>query len=317
MSTFVISLDFEVFWGVADSRAINEYRKNIEGEWQAIPQMLALFCKYEIKATWATVGMLMCKNFAQWQEIRPSEFPSYFNKQSSTYTFGALAKEYPNLFFARPLVEQILATPGQELATHTYSHFYCDEPGATIEQFEADLACAVEVASIFNVKYSSLVFPRNQVSEEYLPAVKKAGIKVYRGNPKHWLFRDGHVPRGGIAGRAVRLADSWLPLTGPNVGVAGARNGLINVPASLFLRPWSRQMSVLEPFRLNRIKKAMTSAARSDGIFHLWWHPHNFGLNTNQNINALNEILQHFLRLKDIYGMRTARMDDFVNERCE
>lgn len=317
MSTFVISLDFEVFWGVADSRSINEYRKNIEGEWQAIPQMLALFRKNGIKATWATVGMLMCKNFTQWQEIQPLKFPGYFNKQSSAYAFGAVAKEYPNLFFARPLVEQILATPGQELATHTYSHFYCGEPGATIEQFEADMACAVEIGSILNVKYSSLIFPRNQVLAEYLPVVKKAGIKVYRGNPEHRLFRDGHIPPGGIAGRAIRLADSWLPLTGPNVGVATAHNDLVNIPASLFLRPWSRQLSALEPFRLNRIKQAMTSAARSDGIFHLWWHPHNFGVNTDQNIKALDGILQHFLQLKDIYGMRTARMDDFVKAGVE
>lgn len=60
MSSLVMSLDFELFWGVSDSRRINDYRQNVEGVWIAIPKMLALFRQYDIHATWAAVGMLMC-----------------------------------------------------------------------------------------------------------------------------------------------------------------------------------------------------------------------------------------------------------------
>lgn len=36
MSSLVISLDFELLWGVADSRTLASYRHNIEGVYVAI-----------------------------------------------------------------------------------------------------------------------------------------------------------------------------------------------------------------------------------------------------------------------------------------
>jgi hypothetical protein len=62
MSYFLISLDFELMWGVRDHRSIATYGKNILGVREAIPAMLAMFTKYRVKATWATVGMLLFDN---------------------------------------------------------------------------------------------------------------------------------------------------------------------------------------------------------------------------------------------------------------
>lgn len=302
----VISLDFELFWGVADSRTIAGYRNNIEGEWNAIPRMLRLFRQYGVQATWATVGMLMCRDHKQWREIRPSIMPGYLRQQCSTYLMDKVAFEYPKLFFARPLVEQILETPGQEVATHTYSHFFCGEKGATPEQFVADLACAQSVASDMGVRCSSLVFPHNQVRKDFVDELAKAGIHAYRGNPDHWLYHGGHFTPGGIAGRAIRFADAWLPLTGAHVAhVETSDNGPINVPASLFLRPWSSRLTAIESIRLARLKQAMTTAARQGGICHLWWHPHNFGVNMEPNIAVLESLLRHYCILRDQYGMRS------------
>ncbi len=308
MSSFVISLDFELFWGVADSRTVAGYRNNVEGEWDAVPRMLALFRQYGVRATWATVGMVMCRDHAQWREIRPSVLPGYLRQQCSSYSLDAVVHKYPRLFFARPLVEQILATPGQELATHTYSHFYCGEEGATPEQFTADLACAQTIAFDMGVRCRSLVFPRNQIRKEFVDVLAEAGIEVYRGNPDHWLYRDGHDTQSGIAGRVMRFADSWLPLTGMDIAHAAVVGGLVNVPASMFLRPWPRRLAMLEPLRLSRLKQAMTATARSGDIFHLWWHPHNFGVNLEKNLAVLESLLQHFNVLQDRYGMRSLPM---------
>jgi peptidoglycan/xylan/chitin deacetylase (PgdA/CDA1 family) len=297
-----------MFWGVANSRTIAGYRNNVEGEWDAIPRMLALFRQYDVCATWATVGMLMCRDHNQWREIRPSILPGYLRQQYSAYSLDKVAREYPKLFFARPLVEQILETPGQELATHTYSHFYCGEQGATPEQFSADIACAQVVASDMGARCGSLVFPRNQVRKEFVAELTKAGIQAYRGNPDHWLYRDGHITPGGIAGRAVRFADAWLPLTGAHVAYAVAANGLANVPASLFLRPWPSRLAALEPMRMARLKHAMTTAARQGRICHLWWHPHNFGVDVEQNLAVLESLLRHYCILQGQYGMRSLTM---------
>jgi hypothetical protein len=238
--------------------------------------------------------------------------PGYVRKELSAYSMDELARDHPDLFFARPLVEQILDTPGQELATHTYSHYYCNEAGASPEQFAADLACARMVAAEMGMRCHSLVFPRNQMAEEFLKVLPAAGIEVYRGNPDHWLYRNGDVVAGGLAGRAIRFADSCLPLSGKRVERMGGSGALVNVPASLFLYPCSDRYKVFAPMRLNRLKQCMTKAARSGGICHLWWHPHNFGINTEHNLALLESLLQHYRTLADKYGMQSSCMGDFA-----
>lgn len=311
MGSLVISLDFELFWGVSDSRTIQDYGKNVAGVWQAVPRLLSLFRNYEMRVTWATVGMIMCRDYRQWQEVRPAHMPGYVRTSCSNYEMGIPAMEHPELFFARPLVESILESPGQELGTHTYSHFYCDEPGATVEQFAADLHCAKFLASELGTVLTSLVFPRNQVRHEFLKAVEDAGIRVWRGNPLHPLYRNGHRAPGGVMGRALRLADSWIPVSGTRVTRPDSAEGMVNVPASLFLRPYSNALSKFDFLKLFRIKKDMTRAAANGGIYHLWWHPHNFGANLDENLFALENLLMHFKTLSDKFGMTSHSLADF------
>jgi peptidoglycan/xylan/chitin deacetylase (PgdA/CDA1 family) len=312
MSHLVISLDFELFWGVSDTRTVAGYGRNVRGEWDAVPRMLALFRQYGISATWATVGMAMCRNHAQWRDIRPAVMPGYRNGKLSPYSLDALVREQPRLFFARPLVEQILATPLQELATHTYSHFYCNEAGATPEQLTADLACAQSVAAELGVRYRSVVFPRNQIVDSYLSVLPRAGISVYRGNRDHWLYRDGDAVTGGLAGRAVRFADGCLPLSGNGSGHAAHSGELVNVPASFFLYPWTDRQGALAPMRLLRLKQGMTDAARTGRICHIWWHPHNFGAEVEKNLSVLESLLRHYQMLADRHGMQSRCMADFA-----
>ena len=56
--SFVISLDFELFWGVKDSKDIGQYWDNLAGVHLAVPKLLETFEKYNIHARWATVGFL-------------------------------------------------------------------------------------------------------------------------------------------------------------------------------------------------------------------------------------------------------------------
>jgi hypothetical protein len=313
MSTgkFIISLDFELFWGVNATHTLASYGSNVLGEWHAIPRLLALFRRHEVRATWATVGMLMCRHYKQWRAIRPTVLPRYTRANISPYAMDGLVKEHAKLFFARPLVEQIIATPGQELATHTYSHFYCNEPGATPEQFAADLVCARAIAAEMGVGFRSLVLPRNQVVKKFLSVLPGAGIQVYRGNSNHWLYRNGDAVAGGIAGRLARFADACIPLSGQRTMHVQVHSGLVNLPASLFLYPVASKLRALSAMRLDRLKRTMTSAAQAGGLFHLWWHPHNFGVNTDENVAQLESLLRHYRFLADTYGMQSHAMGDF------
>ena len=53
---FIISLDFELYWGIRDKRTIADYGKNLRNVHQVVPALLECFQRYGIHATWATVG---------------------------------------------------------------------------------------------------------------------------------------------------------------------------------------------------------------------------------------------------------------------
>jgi hypothetical protein len=87
---------------------------------------------------------------------------------------------------------------------------------------------------------------------------------------------------------------------------------LVNLPASMFLYPWSALFRPLLALRLRRLKQGMTAAARAGAVFHLWWHPHNFGINFDRNAAMLEEILRHYRYLAHRYGMESQCMGDFA-----
>jgi hypothetical protein len=132
---FTISLDFEIHWGVSDHRTIASYRENLENVPAVIHRTLKLFTERNIHATWAAVGMLFCKNKAElFSHVPGQNRPTYQNPKLSNYTVADIAGENEQtdpFHFASSLVKKIASTENQELATHTYSHYYCLEPGQT------------------------------------------------------------------------------------------------------------------------------------------------------------------------------------------
>ena len=318
MSALVLSLDFELFWGVTESKTLANYGANIAGVWHALPGMLKLFKKYNVHATWATVGMLMCKDFRHWSDLRPAILPTYNRDACLTYAFSSLAKAHPKLFFAPNLVEQILTTEGQELGSHSYSHFYCGETNATLDQFAADLACVKAIFSEYGQKPTSFVFPRNQIVDGYLQLLLSADFKSYRGNQSHALYRQGQLADMQFKNlaRVVKLVDAYLPLTGNHISVAqnSLAGQLVNLPASMFLRPVSK-FTALNALHLHRVKSGMLNAAKTQGVFHLWWHPHNFGRNPEANLHNLEMLLMYYRFLNQSYGMRSLSMSELA-EAC-
>jgi peptidoglycan/xylan/chitin deacetylase (PgdA/CDA1 family) len=311
---FVVSLDFELFWGVRDNRTLDSYRENLEGVWDAVPALLELFERLDIQATWGAVGLLMCDDPDEAQHYAPKERPAY--EQDNLSPYEGLAhispKEY-RLHFAPDLVRQILKTPGQELASHSFSHYYCAERGQDLSSFRADLAASIRISQEkFGVRPTSLIFPRNQLNPAYLPACEALGLEAFRGNTPGWLFRPRAERDERLFVRGVRLADHYLPLSGENRihPSRSAVGGLVNVPASRFLRPFDRKLELLDGLRLRRIMAGLTAAASSGQLYHLWFHPHNFGRDLKENLRFLGSILQHYHRLREAYGMTSLNMQN-------
>ena len=67
--TLIVSLDFELHWGVRDVKTVAQYRENLLGVRRAIPALLATFADYGIHATWATVGFLFFRKSSGTPEL--------------------------------------------------------------------------------------------------------------------------------------------------------------------------------------------------------------------------------------------------------
>jgi hypothetical protein len=178
------------------------------------------------------------------------------------------------------------------------------EPGQDAGAFEADLAAARAAAAAAGHDVTSLVFPRNQVNPDYLPLLRRNGFTVYRGNPDAWPYVA--LPAAGQTPvrRAVRLLDAHVPLvsTVPSSvdGHSGEGEELpVDVPATRYIRPWRPRTARFADLRVRRIGHEMREAARKGSIVHLWWHPHDFGADIDENLRMLERILQRFASLRD------------------
>jgi len=316
---FVTSLDFELMWGVRDKKDKTTYGKNIIGVHKVIPRLLEIFRRYDIKATFSTVGLLFFQTKQELLENIPTLKPLYNDPNLSPYNghFDILGDDFKHdlYHFAPILINEIQKYPEQEIGTHTFSHYYCLEQGQTIETFNEDIKSAISIANKYNVGLTSLVFPRNQFNDDYLKICLELGIFCYRGNEQSWLYKAKNGENENYFRRAFRLLDAYINLSGHNCYSDQYLKSKmpIDIPSSRFLRPFSNKTKNLDRLRLFRIKSGMTYAAKNDLTFHLWWHPHNFGINQDENFNFLEKILVHYQFLNTKYNFQSYNMSTLAN----
>ena len=152
-----------------------------------------------------------------------------------------------------------------------------------------------------NVDLKSFVFPKNEVNYEYLEVLKKYSFKAYRdSSPAKFkrIFFD----------RIFRLMNTFLKLSKYSVNTVEEHQGLKAIKGDRFLRPHT--FSFLNYLMLKRIKNEMTFAALNNSIYHLWWHPHNFGKNLDKNLDNLEIILKEYATLQKKFNMKSVCMKD-------
>lgn len=318
--TLVISLDYELMWGIIDVLTKDGYgQTHVKQVPEVINRMIALFEKYDVHATFATVGMIMYPNTTELLADIPHVHPSYKQSVMSPYEHDYIQQIKPEeecLFFQPDVVKEICNHSGMEMGTHTYCHYYCWAEGQTTEQFGADIKKAVEVAKRYGIELKSIVFPRNQVSDKHLAVCAKYGITSYRGNALRF-FNEPESKWEGIKNRICRLLDAYINVGGMTsipYDKLERKEGMLNVCASRMLRPYSPRLSFLESLRLRRIRKEMIHAAKKGEMYHLWWHPHNFGSNFKENLDFLESILQTYMLCSEKYGMRSCTMTELNNQ---
>lgn len=314
--TLIVSLDFELFWGMLDICPFEEYQPNVLGGRKAIPQLLKLFQKYNIHATWATVGLMFAENREELKRYfpEPQLRPSYANEALNPYTWfdniGANEQEAP-CFYAPSLIRLVSETPGQEIGSHTFCHYYCREQGQTVEQFAADMRAAKQIAADHGYDITSVILPRNQSEPEYNAVLRELGFTAYRDEEHDWI----HKLKWKTLLRALRLLDAYLPVTGYGGYTPGMENGLCNLVGTRVYRAIFPRLRFLEGLKLHRIKMQMRHAAKKGLTYHLWWHPHNLGLETPAHLAQLEALFAYYSELKEKYGMESLNMREAA-EKC-
>lgn len=316
---FCISLDFELLWGIFDKVGIRYTPEYFSNTRKIIPLMLEKFAESGIQATWATVGMLFAKNEEEWKAYSPDYLPSYRDKKYSAYEFVKTHGLKPEVHFAPELIQKIIDTPGQELGSHSYAHYYTLIRGQSPEQFREDLKATQKISKEkFGIGLKSLVFPRNHLNELYLGICLEEDYQFVRGNPKNWYWQE--TQHENFSKKLFRSADCFLPV--------GSKSSFkieeikifdgepLIIPASRILRPFNKGNGLMNSTRLNRIKKEMLKAAQLGEVYHLWWHPHNFGNDPVGSMKELDEVITLFHSLKNEYGMESLNMEG-IGERIK
>lgn len=302
---FIISLDYEKFWGVCFNKNINDYTKsNLEFVDTVFFKTLELFSKYNIKATFAIVGFMFLESKNDLEKFKDFRI-NYSDSNLCPYRKIKLGlKPAPHTLFAGNSLK-LLAESEHEVGSHTFSHFYCSQKGQTKEDFKLDL----ELFETINAKFpkpKTLIFPWNDVNEDYFDLISSFGYTHLRINDtESYLY---NFVNNSLFKRLLRFIDRYIPLTGTNYSKTYKKNNLTLNSHSRFFAPYLKPLSFLEGLKLKRMKSEMTECAKNGKDYHLWWHPHNFG-DGSKMLPQLEDILKHYQKLNKQYSFNSVRMD--------
>lgn len=298
---FLVSLDFELLWGVYDHETKESFHKQIVDARRGVVELLKLFDKYDVHATWATVGLIFMDDHTELQKYCPEIKPIYKRAELSAYShFDQVGQneEQDIYHYAGSLIRKILEYPNQEIGSHTFSHYYCKEC-EDLDAFREDLKSAKRIAyDKYGMELSSLILPRNQFSKDCAQVAAELGFSSIRGNLNS-VYEDKN-----FLSRLIRIADTYFNVCGMKCYEKSKciEKGFVNLRSSRFLRKYNKKLFFLEPLKISCIKRQMYYAAKTGRIFHIWWHPHNLGNNLEEFLNQVEILLKYYKKLSEKYG---------------
>jgi len=318
--TLVISLDFELFWGVADFADIQEWTPIMERVHKVVPRLLEIFHMHGVHATWATVGALMCEDLSDFLERIPKPIAPQTEKMLKKLGLSEQGENSccpEHILFAPELVHMVAACEGQEIGTHTFSHYYCDDPSSSPEEFFAELMASQAIAKEKGYSFYSAVFPRNQVSDRFVDALQYLNLRCFRGVEHGWIARNRQ--KLGKLGTILWYLDNYLPLARAcsfpqkDLEKIGC---LMNIRNSRFFKPYRAKYAFVERLKVWRYKCEMNFAAKHGEIYHIYWHPYNFAENMEINFQQMDELLTYYEKMRSRYGMKSKNMVELWAQTC-
>jgi peptidoglycan/xylan/chitin deacetylase (PgdA/CDA1 family) len=296
---FIISIDLELAWGFAQYPSHNALKildTNAEKARKAIDFLLRSFEKYEIPATWATVGHLFLDHCEKCNGMPHVNMPRFRKNWYDVDTCSNTKKD--PLHYGRDIIEKILMNKiGHEIGYHSFSHIPFSD--CSREVAEAEIIEGIKLAKEFEITFKSFVFPENKVG--HVDILKKYGFKVYRGECQVYSDECQNI----INHNFNRLRDRVIaPLTEPQW-----MDGIIEIPGSMYLWDVPSLQWTLVP----RFKQGIDKAINKGSIFHVFLHEWNLACDPNLCI-YIDKLLKFVSNKRNEKKLQVLTMEELASK---
>ncbi len=286
--TFILSLDCEGKWGMADHLTADHHRwlttERLRGAYR---QLLALFAEHRIEATFAFVMAFLLT--AREQRERDELFQDQeIDGRNWLVNFRAAQAEGDMEGWSMPELLELVAADGQhETGCHGFSHLPLDERMVSREVMAQEVAAASTVAADKGIALRTFVYPRNLV-----------GYPDQLGRENYLGYRDRLPVRVGPIGRLGNLLSEFDVSQRPQPD-APAGAAPIAIPSGFFFN-WrlGARGRVPKAVTALRWRRMLERAGVDGGVVHLWLHPHNI-ISAPSTFDVLATIIGEVSRLRD------------------
>lgn len=266
---FILSLDCEGKWGVADH--LRDYRATLSDEnlRRAYTLLLATLAEFDVAATFAFVGCFMLSR-----------------KELLRLPLSELAAEQPYLTDAASEIivgeqgwtgdwaVELAAARRHEIGLHGVTHTPWTDMTAAQARREMNL--------IPPAPGMTFVYPRNKIA--HTEVLREFGIAGYRAA----------LPNRS---RLQAFLSEWNVFSRPDLDPSGAE--IVAIPPGYFIN-WRHGLRRLVPIDVSRLRarNLLSAAVREGSVVHFWCHPENLAT-APRTAAVLRAILEEVARSRD------------------
>ena len=283
---FIISLDCEGKWGMADSlKPYHEEYLTDAALTRAYERLVGLFGRYEVPASFAFV-MAFVLTPEEREHFEAELFGDERDHWLAPYRREIAAGKAQGWHVPAAL-EIVQAASIHEIACHSFCHRPLGDHSISAAGADAELSTAIAAARLKNVSLETFVFPRNEVG--HLAELQANGFIGYRERLRR--------PAGGF-GRALSLAEE-MNVWAPAQRQSPLAEGIVPIPPGRFLN-WRFGARSWVPTAVTaaRWRHQLRDAAGNGGVVHLWLHPHNL-ITAPDTETVLETVLRNVAEMRD------------------
>jgi len=293
---FIVSVDTELAWGCTSLRDLATCIPRLKQTRSAISVILRMCERYQMAFTWAVVGGLLLD--PDNKGIGLDSIPLH-NPQTRTCCTNHhdISSDGAYMWYGRDIVDAIRnCRVTQEIGCHSFSHISYDEGNCSIAAAASDLEHCHTAFQALGLTCKAFVYPFNRVG--HLALLPHHGFICYRGPELHTHVRPHFLTPLLKACRLLCRLFAGPPALRPTLKY----KELVNIQASMLFRVPEisnpKLWRTILDFQVTSAKQGLSNATRTGKVFHLWFHPFQFGHRTREMLGALDEVLSSASRLR-------------------